>query len=937
MRHVAGIVAGLVTVLGLLSAPVVANALPTSAYATSVSDPSPLLSPAGNTAISDVRTCLNTTPRLDVYYLMDASGSLFGSNGSDPGFVRSDLIANSLKVLATVREGLTVNFASGFFGTNFAAGTPWTEVQPAQIDQQADALKNQITSRKSLGNTNWPVGLQAAQQELAAKKVSSPGDCQMLVWLTDGGIDIAGGQAADDDAINTLCGAPIIPGASKPQQGLGIFNTMRQSGVVVVGTLLNGGTANANGIRYKPYMQSLVEGSGPKSEVACGQNPIPDNFASGAYLAADGASQLAFVFLQLGEQIKGGYAQPFDADGSFLIDKGVSEFSVVSAGDHGTLTAPNGAVTDVSGAMTSSPEMSVKASGGAIDVHVTVTDQTVGKWKWTSDTGSTDQLYRYSGLAITLDAQKSVFADGNATLSGSITRTDHRSVSLNNYSYTLSLSKVLSDGTTKKRIATAKANAGSGRFTLPIGSDLDPGSVTFEATLTDLKTIQSGLPLASISSRTTIEVNLPKQYPSVAPSVLKLSKLDGTQGTAKGVWTIHAPQDHSTGKVCVSKHFAIVSDSDPKRAKNWVWQLSAANSCVTLASDQTKRVTLTTQNSIAANSQVKAEVPVTYYSSKGESRRGTLSVQFTSVKPLNGAVVGGLFLLLLILGILIPLLLLLLINYVSHKISIGRELSRAEYPVLLMPGNEIHTADGRDLRDLIAGTEQFKFVSAGDESRTYRDSTLGLLRARISWNPFATPRFEIVPPSGTFVFSSAKNVPISLRGAVESGRRAVFGGDLGRLAGVTVSDEQILRSNDAVGISARLVIYIRGNDFSKRMAEVLGTARFTSQAAKAKSIADTAIESTKTQRNLSGNAPVPTATSTQAKFDPSVPPSPPRRDSTAPPPAPRREASSSEPPSSAPPRRSTPGAAPSGRPNSSPPAPERGTGDRPPPPPPRRG
>src|SRR5690606_14480874 len=68
-----------------------------SAHATDA----PLLTEIGEHAITDLRGCLSSRDALDVYYLIDASGSLADT---DPTNIRSELIANSLRQLADLQQ-----------------------------------------------------------------------------------------------------------------------------------------------------------------------------------------------------------------------------------------------------------------------------------------------------------------------------------------------------------------------------------------------------------------------------------------------------------------------------------------------------------------------------------------------------------------------------------------------------------------------------------------------------------------------------------------------------------------------------------------------------------------------------------------------------------------------------------------------------------------
>ncbi len=86
------------------------------------------LSSIGDRAVEDLRRCLATSDALDVYYLIDMSGSLFDSpsrSGTDPNFARSEILGESLRQLSNLATetggSKAVSWNAGFLATIFSS------------------------------------------------------------------------------------------------------------------------------------------------------------------------------------------------------------------------------------------------------------------------------------------------------------------------------------------------------------------------------------------------------------------------------------------------------------------------------------------------------------------------------------------------------------------------------------------------------------------------------------------------------------------------------------------------------------------------------------------------------------------------------------------------------------------------------------------------
>jgi hypothetical protein len=879
------------------------------------------LTTLGTAAVDDIRRCLSTKSTLNVYYLTDDSGSLGGPNGTDPQDLRSQILANSLAQLATLGDDVHVNWASGFFSTNFQAASGWqalTSSSPASLAQ----LIQQHTPK---GWTNWPAAIAGAQSALAAQQSATNG-CAVLVWLTDGGINLGGtsSESATNDALNALCGSQVTSGAAPTSSG--IFNELRQSGVVVIGVLLKVHPDAEDALRM-PFMRPLVESEGQISTGAtihCGVTPIPSTYVHGALLEATAANQLAAVFVQLGAILGGGYEHPFDADGGFQIDPGVDHFLLTTEGTGWSLVPPPGSgLATITPATAGSAKVSTAIGVSQIQVS-TQAKADAGRWKFVGATNP--GLYLFSGLTLNLSVKNQLIAGKPTAITGTISRRSGAPLGLANYTYQVRVQQVPSNGAAPTSLGTATVNAATGKFTLSRTASASDGVIDIVATVDPLHTSQSNLTLADISTQQLITVALPTQFPRVATVPVHLSTLVGAAGRAKGFVTLTSPLNGATGSVCFASKPYVVSDSIP-RAKTWVWTLDAGHvldsrECVTLPPHSSKRIELEAANSVAAYSTVHAEVVVTFRAKSGDTVRQRIPVQFATTRPLNLGALSTAFFILLVLGVLIPLVLLWLLNYSTTKLQRPRDLMSAAIPATLGPDGV--AGKNVDLASTEIGLAQFRPLAPGDAGRRFPAGQLGEIRARVPYSPFASPWYEIIPPSGSRIFSvEAGHVPLSKRGLVATGRMATFGGDIGRVWGFVVTDSELLGSDASGPISGTLIVYLANDarnpqQFTARLSDVRVQSRIWPRVAKAKDL----IRS-ESHKNDKPNKPGKSGKPGTSPVDPgrsrAVAPTP-RND--GPPPPPRRSPSDGPPP----PRPRQAGGPP-------PPTPPRPAGGPPPPPP----
>lgn len=896
-------------------------------------------------AISDLRSCLTstspgTTPTLDVYYLIDASKSLFAEDetgGSDPDKVRAPILANSLRQLGSI-PGISLNFASGYFGSEFEAGTDWTPVSNADAPEVAEAFQNEITSQQHLRGTNWALGIHEAQERLAEQR-DRTGGCQLLIWFTDGEIQLST-QQETDDALNDLCGAQARSSGNEPVSSSGAFNALRQAGVVVVGALLNNLEVPPSSERE---MQALVEGMSIDGQLTCGKLPISEPYVHGAYLRTVDTADLALVFLQLSAEVAGGANASNDLNGPFWIDPGVSRFTIATTDTGWTLMSPtNAKFTQDSDGIT------VDSSAGATQIAYSIeVGNDTGEWVWTrGDPNKPASLYLFSDLSITFD-DKSIIRGQQSTISGQILRTDGAESfevnveDLNVYDYTLTLRVPTGDGTAGEDIQVRVADDGTFSHAFTAGQEMTIPTIDVTARL-DLRTLDHDLALAPVVASQQTPLALPEGFPTVEAA--GFSTIEGSNGTTQGTLLLHGPVS-GDGQICLGPvaGFEPVPESLQDSAqRTWSWlrlpeESEDADGCVELVQGAEKEVVVSASTELAADSEVSAQVAVTSNDSAGETMVLSVPVRFQTTKPFSSAAFGLLVVALILLGILLPLLLLWLLNFFTARIVHGNNLTRAEFPVAI--GSAGIVGRGVDLASASVGTDEFRFQANSPGGREVSDRALGRLRARTPWWPLAQPWFEIVPPAGMLVFGADARSPQKRAPAMVTGRRAAFSGDLGKLWAIAVSESKLAADPRAdeteEGVPGTLVVYTRTdatnpNVFTDRMREIAMS--FTATRTRISTAKDAlAAEQRENGARGSSNLPVKVGAAAPGAAgasgvpparsgDPDVPPPPP--------PPPRRGAEAAPPP----PVRSTSATPAARRAVDSPPAPVRG-GSPPPPPP----
>lgn len=764
------------------------------------------LSDLGTEAVGDIRRCLSTSGVLNVLYLIDDSGSLRGEGkdkGTDPDVKRAEILGSSLDQLGSLGEGLDVNWSSAFFSDGFEQATPWSHLDAGSGDILANKIRQQ-NDRKGFGWTNWLAGLQGAQKSLSAQQDADPG-CAVLVWLTDGLIEFRNDPAKTqrDAAINELCGAQLMDSAPAPAAGNGTFNALREAGVVVLGVLLKVGDAKPSPI--DGLMVPLVEGSGAfkNGTATCPVFPIPSTSAHGAVLEATSPGDLARVFLDLGAQLAGGWpsADQPRADGSFDIDPGVSRFRITLTGTNWKLIAPDGSVLD-------SAADGVTVTPSSESMAITVDSSAAarqGEWR-IEPMDASPALFLFSDLTIVFPAENQLTAGEAGVVRGVVLGPDGAKVEASNFTSLLPRVIVIpADGNASAQQPLTVTMRDDASFEVAVPAGNNDSVVRLRAVIDPLTTSLHALALAPIAADAEIHTTMPGHFASVAMS--PFSKLEGENGQTNGTMTITGPLDAPEATVCVAEP-KIVNDAGQRDDWTWTFDGAAKPECYTVAQGETRTVAIAGSNPVAAESQVRAELPLEF-SSGDDAISQSYPFTFASTRPVNAAAIGLIALVLLVLGVLLPLLILWVINWLTTTLSIARNTQRGVLPITIDDAG-VHPSGALDEAHL--GGNVFQNRPPIEHERSVHDSDLGDIRARVPWWPVNDTWFEVVPPAGTaIVVARTSSRAGALGSRAQLGDRAVRFAHLpfDSLTAIVVSEAELRRTRSGDAVAARAVLYHR--------------------------------------------------------------------------------------------------------------------------------
>ena len=765
------------------------------------------LTDTGNRAFDDLTRCISTKKVLDVYYLIDESGSL---KYTDPKDDRADILAASLSALGDFQSDIKVNYAVTFFGDGTDKWAPWSQVSKSTISAKSAALRNEIRkpSRKKDWNTDWLAGLQQAKNDLSAQAGVSHG-CQALIWLTDGGIDLQQGNSYsaphthDEDrtnqAVSTLCN-DVMPALRKNQ--VSVFGVLLKNDAGIDSMPADQRENTLNGM---PHLYPLVEGKSDgaldgttEDHRTCGY-PIPTNQPAGAVLIAQDPVQLALQFMVLTAATQGGIERNLPAGNPthFKIDKGVRRFELVTTSKLWTLTGPNG-LSYASG----SDGVDVSQSGLISTISVNIGTPEFGVWHFAFTNGKQNKLFLFSGLDVQIN-KSGLVADEVGTLSGKIiSQSDLQPVDMSAYKPSdIRIEEILRSGASDSVDKLKPKN--TGEFSLskfkPVGT-----ASKIELRITMSLTTIGGTKLKDISVTRVIDVPDRSHYPTLESAPIQISDLEDKK-IGKGKFRI-LPPEVGTGRVCFDNsegNGVTVSSDEFKDQRFFQFKITGLGSdgCIQV-SKKPVTINIEAKTDKPGEAAVTANLPMTSFSDSeidGKIRDDIpIELKTTLYKKFEWQIKVLLF----ILGLLLPWLFSYLFNKALTKITFGTNIQRAVLPVMVHSTRGVTAVDGGILQ---VKPEDFKFISEQEPTISYKDQ-LGEMRARTPKNLFQAPWFEFESNSG-FRAVTMLPVPPNLKKRFSTGQISPMKGNVNNFWALLVSNSDLTDPRNVSAIPATLLIF----------------------------------------------------------------------------------------------------------------------------------
>jgi hypothetical protein len=618
-------------------------------------------SPVAQRAFEEIQACVSDPDaQLNVLYVVDESGSL---TETDPQGVRADVIAQSLGELGRISERREVFTSIAMFGDGFRVERPWQPLTPESAKQEAQWSRETVGGLTGGTATDWLSALTGAADTMDASP-NAASACKVVIWITDGAIYVRapdGSESAEAtiQALAAICGADPYDGAVL--EGSPAVARLRTSGVNVIGVLLNTGTASEQQQQIMTYMRPIVEGQGtvdpggffggppPAFELACGQAPIPENQAAGAFVEADDPLDLAIKFAEIFLCIAEPCPDPVRGS-PFDIDAGVGYFYVLLVGDEWTILPPTGAeiITPTSTAngvtITKSGDLRiVKVRGEAVEV---------GTWAVKGVEAVT--TYRFTGIELALDVGEA-FAAEEAQLRFTVLRDGKPLDSLDAYQPT-TLEVTASQPGQDAAELTCVQDGALPAFVCPFTPD-QVGNVSIRAELP--LTSVGGIQFPAVPYQAALRVQPTPDYPQIreaddASGVHQLTALVGRRGAATGTFTLEGPA-RGGGAICFTGSSGVIIEIDPQPERVASYAFSGLpDGCVALGENATSTVTLSVSNPVSATGTVQGSFIATLKSdSRAEEATQEVVFAFSSDRKADPPI--ALLVGLTVLGLALPL------------------------------------------------------------------------------------------------------------------------------------------------------------------------------------------------------------------------------------------------------------------------------------------
>jgi hypothetical protein len=748
----------------------------------------PELSAWGKEAIAQIATCINSSGQKDVVnvlFLIDESGSL---SWNDEDNLRVEGLKASLDEFASIakyRPYFTINRAFSTFADDFKVvkGKSWGPLTEKSLQGDKDWIDENIPNLTSGQTTDYARALDGAYQYL--KPQSTPNSCDLLLWFTDGAINVAPSigstptDAATSSAYERICGVNPKTGASTG--GNPIIDKFRKAGINIQGILLRNEDVIANPGDYgrkqaavdleaqgMTYFQPIVEYSGEVDTAYLGGSG-KKNLKCGSPEGAKGlitvvGDPIDIIWPPMEFECITSSGRVIDPKNEIVnIDPGFSRFKASALKNGFSLKNGSGQViANSKGASVGDVDVSYFGSDeAAISISGNINPNSAlapGKWKFITSDYERSVFCGYLDLAIEIKNDPCYLGE-NCAFSGVITRNgrevnfaDFKSSNLR-YGFVDSGNQAIS----YNGLQFNEEGKFEGAFN-PAGHIGADGLASVIVTL-DVVT-KSGYEF-TFSAIQRVQPLPPGLYPEVNPNPINPSDftapLDGKRGTATAPIRINGPS-RTSGEVCFSD-LEIRTDPNPNRVNGYKASLSGDNlndiSCISVGPGESLDFVLEIKNSDAENGIVSGFIPVIFKSDGQDDIAGQIPVSFETKIKINDLRFWIIFALCMFLGLMLPLSVLKLLQIRAARIAVS-PLSKATTPVVLTASGgfvTIRRAEKASGSDIFTESDFEGFMHLESKEKQIQIGSESL-RGNAPLNPFAAPRAILATSPGMIVVSS---------------------------------------------------------------------------------------------------------------------------------------------------------------------------------------
>ncbi len=667
-----------------------------------VAVPAAFAAPAG---VSDIgaknverlNSCIATTKKADLLFVMDESASLKGHDGgtaSDPDNIRVDAALDLVTQLGKAAADIdaTINVKLAGFGEGYYSDVE-TYGDWVNVTTDADKLTAPIEGFKDRNNdlyTNYGVAFSGALAEFAGRDDTDA--CRSILFFTDGLLTVPGDNQADLDAREAVCTAD------------GPVSKFRETGIQLftVGLIPDGEESP------EQLLRSMAEGD----DCAAGTTP------NGAFFNAE--SNPAALFSAFRSLLPDSGSIDHEGDSrsqlKFVLDDSITEVRIsavpnspeVDSGLVPILINPSGEVIELPQGTSKAGEVDLdvslgSATPGMVDIAMSKSDtaQWAGQWAFGYRAPEDSQATYYAKMQIfpglttevaELQEEDIVGLSNDQQLHVRLLDRHGNSPKLAGEAV-LSAQFIPTDGSGPIDLGSEQSIADGTDVTVPLNAVVKAatGEIVLTTQITTKGTEEApGTKLSPLVARYPIAIS-PANMPKVASEVALSLQKEQTVVTIP----VEGP-----GKLWIEPAKLAPDMTLPENSGLVTLETKhgSVTSAIELEKGEKGELPVTVRVEKLADGPISFNLPVTLNSLEGdESAEVSVHMTGTMRAPVNAPIFVGVLIAALLLGVLIPLGILYAIKYLTG-VLVQTKLHAVSLPVAIKDGAVIREDTGMSVQ-----------------------------------------------------------------------------------------------------------------------------------------------------------------------------------------------------------------------------------------------